>query len=126
MQEIDFIGSSATRMGMRTSLKILEEWGCNQEQVQALLTLPRNYNDLDFEQVSFNQEQIERINYILNIHAGLNALFSNPENIYGFMNMINHNHLFNGAKPIDVILNEESDNFQLVISKRNANHTFSS
>lgn len=116
MQEIDFIGSSATRMGMRTSLKILEEWGCNQEQVQALLTLPRNYNDLDFEQVSFNQEQIERINYILNIHAGLNALFSNPENIYGFMNMINHNHLFNGAKPIDVILNEESDNFQLVIN----------
>ncbi|MGI2151232.1 hypothetical protein ACRN97_21910 [Shewanella baltica] len=119
MQEIDFNGSSATRIGMRTSLKILEEWGCNQEQVQALLTLPKNYNDLDFEQVSFNQEQIERISYILNIHAGLNALFSNPENIYGFMNMVNHNHLFNGAKPIDVILSEESDNFQLVINHIN-------
>lgn len=114
MQEIDFNGSSATRIGMRTSLKILEEWGCNQDQVQALLTPPKNYNDLDFEQVSFNQEQIERISYILNIHAGLNALFSNPENIYGFMNLVNHNHPFNGAKPIDVILSKENDNFQLV------------
>lgn len=119
MQEIDFNASSATRIGMRTSLKILEEWGCNQKQVQALLRLPKNYNDLDFEQVSFNQEQIERINYILNIHAGLNALFSNPENIYGFMNMVNHNHLFNSAKPIDVILSEESDSFQLVINHIN-------
>lgn len=116
MQEIDFNVSSATRIGVRTSLKILEKWGCNQEQVQALLRLPENYNDLDFEQVSFNQEQIERISYILNIHAGLKALFSNPENIYGFMSMVNHNHLFNGAKPIDVILSEESDNFQLVIN----------
>ncbi|MCU7999809.1 hypothetical protein ACRN98_17130 [Shewanella oncorhynchi] len=63
MQEIDFNGSSATRIGMRTSLKILEKWGCNQDQVQALLTPPKNYNDLDFKQVSFNQEQIERISY---------------------------------------------------------------
>ena len=115
MQEIDFNVSSATRIGMRTSLKIMEKWGCNQEQVQALLRLPKHYNDLDFEQVSFNQEQIERISYILNIHASLKALFSNPENIYGFMSMVNHNQPFNGTKPIDMIFNGENKNLQLVM-----------
>lgn len=114
MQEIDFNGSKVTLVRMRAVLNILETWGCNQQQVQALLKLPENYNDLDFEQVSFCQEQVERVSYILNIHAGLSALFSNPENIYGFMNMVNHNQLFNGTKPIDDICNGKIDNFQLV------------
>lgn len=114
MQESDFNGSRVTQVDMSTVLNILEKWGCNQLQVQALLKLSENYNDLDFEQVSFCQEQLERVNYILNIHNGLNALFSNPENIYGFMNMVNHHPPFNGTKPINTILSGKIVNFQLV------------
>lgn len=115
MQEIDFSGSCAAQVGMRVSLKILEKWGCNQQQVQVLLKLPENYKNLDFKKVSFCQEQAERASYILNIHAGLSALFNNPNNIYGFMSMANHHQFFNGKKPIEVILKDDNHNLQLVM-----------
>ena len=48
-------------------------------------------------------DQLERISYILNIHAALRVLFDNPENVYGFMSMENHNPYFNGRSPLDII-----------------------
>lgn len=77
--------------------------------------MPEKYNNLDIEKVNFSQDQVERISYILNIHAGLSVLFSNPENIYGFMNMVNHNEPFNGTRPIDVICNEKINHLKMVM-----------
>lgn len=116
MQKINFNESTAARVGMRTALLILEKWNCNQQQIQTLLKLPEKYDNLDIEKVNFSQDQVERINYILNIHAGLSALFNNPENIYGFMNMVNHNEPFNGTRPIDVICNGKINHFKIIIS----------
>jgi hypothetical protein len=114
MKEIDCIESSVVKVAMGTALQILEKWGCNQQQIQAVLRLPESYSDLDFEQVNFSREQVERVSYILNIHASLSTLFSNPENVYGFMNMVNLNQPFNGTRPIDFIYNSEIDKFKIL------------
>jgi hypothetical protein len=114
MPEIDCNEPSAVRVGMRTVLKILEKWSCNQRQVQNVLQLPENYESLDFEQMSFSREQVERASYILNIHAGLRSTFTNSDNVYGFMNMVNNNNPFNGLKPIDFICNGEIEKFKLL------------
>lgn len=115
MPEVDSNEPRAVSVGMRAALKILEKWSCDPQQAKTLLKLPENFSYLDFEQVSFSLEQVERVNYILNIHASLCELFTNPENVYGFMNMVNHNSPFNGTTPVDFILDGEAFNFQLVI-----------
>ena len=114
MKEIDCIESSVVKVAMGTVLRILEKWSCNQHQVQAVLKLPENYSELDFEQVNFSLEQVERVSYILNIHASLSTLFSNPENVYGFMNMVNLNKPFNGTRPIDFICNSDTERFKIL------------
>ncbi|ABN63779.1 MULTISPECIES: hypothetical protein [Shewanella] len=115
MPEIDSNEPRAVSVGIRAVLKILEKWSCDQQQVKALLKLPENYNDLDFEHENFSLEQVERVRCILNIHASLRTLFTNPENVYGFMSMVNHNSPFNGSTPLNFILNDKAYNFQLVI-----------
>lgn len=112
MQKIDCIDPKVVRVGFKTVLRILGKWSCNQQQIQKLLKLPVNYESLEFEQLCLSREQVERISHILNIHAGLRVAFSNPKNIYGFINMVNHNSPFNGNKPIDFICNGELEHFQ--------------
>lgn len=55
-----------------------------------------------------------------NIHATLKSLFSNEENIYGFMSMKNHNEIFNGKAPIEVIesgsLHELKNTFEHIVN----------
>ena len=115
MLEIDCIEARVVRIGLNTVFNILRKWNCNQKQVQSLLNLPVNYDSLNFDEMRFSREQQERVSYILNIHAGLGAVFSNPENIYGFMNISNHNSPFNGAKPIDYLITGENAEFEAVI-----------
>lgn len=116
MKKITCNESTAIRVGMITAMRILEKWNCNQQQFQTLLMLPENYNDIDLEKMCFSQDQVERVSYILNIHAGLSTLFSNPENIYGFMNMVNYNEPFNGTKPIDILCDEKTNQFEIIFN----------
>ena len=46
---------------------------------------------------------LERISYLLNIHAVLRILFENPENVYGFVRMPNNNPFFNGKTPMEIL-----------------------
>ncbi|MGI2227685.1 hypothetical protein [Shewanella frigidimarina] len=112
MQEINCCDPKIAKVGMEAALTILDKWKCTQAQVQAVLNLPENYKSLDLDTLKINREQIERISYILNIHASLRSTFSNPENVYGFMNMANNNEYFNGRKPIDLICNGEIEGFK--------------
>ena len=57
----------------------------------------------DSENSPLTNEQLEIISYILNIHFELKIIFSNPENIYGFMNMENNTTYFNGQTPLSLI-----------------------
>lgn len=40
---------------------------------------------------------------MLNIHSALRVIFDNPENLYGFMAMANHNPFFQGRTPLEVM-----------------------
>ena len=110
MQNIDCTEPRVVRVGLKTVLDLLAKWNCNQQQIQALLKLPENFDALSveassFEEMSFSDEQVERVSYILNIHAGLRVAFTNQKNVYSFMSMINHASPFNGMQPIDFICN---------------------
>lgn len=89
-----------------TCFNILDKWGCNPDQCAAILGLPRatmyKYRK-DTATAKLSRDQIERASYVLNIHAALRLIFSNPENQYGFMKLKNGNAYFNGASPMDLI-----------------------
>lgn len=53
--------------------------------------------------VGLDSDQMQRISFVLNIHAALRMVFDNPENVYGFVTMANDNHFFNGRTPLEVM-----------------------
>jgi hypothetical protein len=98
--------------GLKAAFNILDEWGCSPEQSMLILDMNRStYDDYrqDINKTSLSDEQLKRVSYILNIHAALRLTFDNPENLYGFMSMNNHNAFFDGRKPIDVIVSGRLD-----------------
>lgn len=92
--------------GLKTVFAILDKWRCSAEQIQRILQISKaayyKYRN-DPSSASLTQDQLERISYLLNIHSSLRLLFDNPQNLYGFMAMSNHNPYFNGLSPLDVI-----------------------
>ena len=116
MNQVNLQDPHVVRIGVTTVLNILDKWQCSNQQVACLLLLPTDFESQDIESMSFSQTQQERVSYILNIHAGLRTMFSNPENTYGFMNMRNHNSPFNGEKPIDFLTNGGNAEFESVMN----------
>lgn len=92
--------------GLKTVFAILDKWHCTAEQIQRILQISKaayyKYRN-DPGSASLTQDQLERISYLLNIHSSLRLLFDNPQNLYGFMAMPNHNPYFNGQSPLDII-----------------------
>jgi hypothetical protein len=85
----------ADRVGPRTALSILEKWSCSAAQKQAILQLSNG--------PPLSDEQRLRISHVLTIHAALRLLFSNPENVYGFMGSCNGAPPFCGRSPLELI-----------------------
>jgi hypothetical protein len=69
---------------------LLERWGINETQKKALIG------------ESSSSEIHMRLSVLLSIHEELRLIFENPQNIYGFMAMINHNPPFNGSRPLEL------------------------
>jgi len=94
--------------GLKAAVAILEKWGATGEQGNAILRVSRSTyarakrRDPGWE-VSLDGDQLTRISLVLNMHAALRVIFDNPENLYGFMSMANHNGYFNGKSPLEVI-----------------------
>ncbi len=94
--------------GLRAAVAILEKWGASGEQAAAILRVSRSTyararrHDPEWR-VSLDEDQLTRISLVLNIHASLRVLFDNPENLYGFMAMANHNVPFHGRSPLQVM-----------------------
>ncbi|MEZ9539129.1 hypothetical protein AB4160_13150 [Shewanella sp. 10N.286.51.B8] len=104
------------KVGLKAVLKILEKWGCNENQILVLLCF-KNKDDISaVNQQDLNQDQVIRISYILNIHGGLRQVFSNPDNVYGFMTMKNQHLLFNGHTPLSLLLEGEHSDFEAVMN----------
>ncbi|WP_434926253.1 antitoxin Xre-like helix-turn-helix domain-containing protein [Shewanella sp. HL-SH5] len=103
---IDFAEAKTSKVGFSAAVSILEKWGCAPKDMLNILRLPRSsYFAFKKPEAKFvlDKDQLTRISYILNIHAALRMYFSNPENVYGFMQMENANPYFEGRKPLDII-----------------------
>ena len=93
-------------MIFRTCNNIFDKWGISSNQKNSILGMTEadfTAYQSDSESSPLTNEQIERLSYILNIHFELKMIFSNPENIYGCMNMNNNNPNFKGKTPISLI-----------------------
>ena len=68
----------------------------SKSKLDALLKSPQNISKMpDFEL---------RLSLLLNIHEELRLTFKTPDNVYGYMTMINHNSPYLGQRPIDLAI----------------------
>ena len=85
---------------------LFEKWQLNQKQRMQLLgftsTSMLHRFENEPEMVSVRPDLETRIGLLLNIHQALRTLFSNPDNVYGYLSMVNNNPPFNGQKPIEI------------------------
>ncbi|MCG8519805.1 antitoxin Xre-like helix-turn-helix domain-containing protein [Marinobacter sp. CA1] len=97
---------SQAATGLKVVFNILDKWGCSITQIQHILGISRaalyRYRQ-NPQSASLSRDQLERLSYVLNIHASLRTLFDNPKNVYGFMSLPNDNPYFNGRTPLAVI-----------------------
>ncbi|SDU28166.1 hypothetical protein SAMN05216296_2829 [Pseudomonas pohangensis] len=87
---------------------ILDIWGASREQACKILRISRStYNRAKQRApgwtVSLDADQMQRVSFVLNIHAVLRQIFDNPENVYGFPSMANNNAFFNGRSPLEIM-----------------------
>jgi hypothetical protein len=98
--------TNAAQTLVSTALNIMEKWSCSEKEKMALLGVGRS--TLHKYQVApssarLSPDLMERISYLLNIHAILRTLFENPENIYGFLRMPNTSRFFSGKAPMELL-----------------------
>ena len=91
---------------IEATMTLLNNWSITKHQKMLLLGLRSNSSlrtlECKPELVVLNREQIMRISILMNIHEAIRVCFKNPENVNGFMSMVNHNPPFNGIRPIDM------------------------
>jgi len=93
-------------IALKAVLNIFDKWGCSSTEKQAVLGMtPSSFfrNAKNPLSAKLSHDQVERISYVLNIHQALRMVFSNKENIYGFMSMENNNPYFNGNTPLSIV-----------------------
>lgn len=94
--------------GLRAAVGILEKWSASSEQACRILRISRStytrarQHDPDWA-VALDSDQMQRISFVLNIHATLRLIFDNPQNVYGFVSMANDNEFFNGRTPLAIM-----------------------
>ena len=94
--------------GLRAAVGILEKWAASSDQACRILRISRStytrarQRDPDWA-VTLDADQMQRISFVLNIHAALRLVFDNPENVYGFPSMANDNDFFNGRSPLEIM-----------------------
>lgn len=98
--------ATAAQAAVGTALNILDKWSCSEKEKMALLGIGRS--TLHKYQATpasarLSPDLLERISYLLNIHAVLRILFENPENVYGFVRLPNSNPFFSGKAPIEIL-----------------------
>lgn len=93
--------------GLKAAVRILDRWKATGEQGEAILRVSHSTyaraKGKNLSEIKLDSDQLTRISYVLNIHAALRMLFENPDNVYGFISMENHNPYFNGRSPLEVI-----------------------
>ena len=106
---------SAAPAALRTVINILTRWSCSRMQMAIILDISPNklYRfTRNPNRVRLNYDQRTRLSYVLNIYQCIGEMFSNPKNIDNFMSLPNHNGLFNGRRPIDLLLEGSIENIR--------------
>jgi hypothetical protein len=97
--------TSAT--GLRAAVRIMEGWKATQDQMGKILRVSRSSINRakteKLDNIALDDDQLDRISFVLNIHAALRTIFDNPENVKGFVNMKNENPFFNGRAPLEIM-----------------------
>jgi hypothetical protein len=94
--------------GLRAAVGILQKWEASSDQACRILRISRStytrarQRDPDWA-VALDADQMQRISFVLNIHATLRLIFDNPQNVYGFVAMANDNEFFNGRSPLEIM-----------------------
>ncbi|PCF97435.1 antitoxin Xre-like helix-turn-helix domain-containing protein [Vreelandella nigrificans] len=98
---------AAAAAGLKAAVRILDKWRATGEQGEAILRVSHSTYARarrgDLAEIKLDSDQLTRISYLLNIHATLRMIFDNPENLYGFVNMVNQNPYFNGRTPLEIM-----------------------
>jgi hypothetical protein len=98
--------ADAAQAAVGAALTIMDKWACSEKEKMAMLGIGRStlhkYQSAPAS-ARLTPDLLERISYLLNIHAILRILFENPENVYGFIRMPNNNAFFNGKAPIEIM-----------------------
>lgn len=92
--------------GLRAAVAILDKWHASSDQACRILRISRSTYTRAKQRdlvIGLDADQMQRISFVLNIHAALRLVFDNPENLYGFPAMANDNDFFNGRSPLDIM-----------------------
>ncbi|MGB5825133.1 MAG: antitoxin Xre-like helix-turn-helix domain-containing protein [Pseudomonas mandelii] len=94
--------------GLRAAVGILEKWSASSDQACRILRISRSTYTRARQRdpawsVTLDSDQMQRISFVLNIHAALRLVFDNPDNVYGFPSMANHNEFFNRRSPLEIM-----------------------
>ncbi len=99
------IGRDHAAAGLKAFFALADHWRLNAEQARILLGLPSErtfYNWKGGRVGNPSHDTMSRIGYLLGIHRALRTLFSNPENVYGWISRENDD--FNGQTPLERML----------------------
>ncbi|KTC93118.1 MULTISPECIES: MbcA/ParS/Xre antitoxin family protein [Legionella] len=117
------INTDQVHAAFKAVLNILHKWRCSTEEMQTLLGLKRStlfkYKSMP-EKASISPDLTERLSYLLNIHAALRILFSNPDSVYGWVRKPNYAPFFNGKSAMDIMLQGRVVDLWAVASRLNA------
>jgi len=117
------ISDNQIKTAFKVVLNIFDKWHCSTEEALVLLGLKRStwfkYKG-NPESATFSHDLIERISYLLNIHAALRILFSKPESVYSWVRKPNHAPFYNGRSAMDIMLQGRVVDLWAVASRLNA------
>ncbi|WP_166251362.1 MbcA/ParS/Xre antitoxin family protein [Marinobacter salicampi] len=95
------------RTSIPVVLNILDKWSCSEDEKRALLgQLPRStfYRmQKTPESVKVTLDLADRLSYILNIHAGLRLILTEPESVYSWVRRPNDHVWFQGRSAMDIM-----------------------
>ena len=102
---------------IKTCFNIMKRWRFTRSEMAVVLGVSTSSLSRYLaspQTVRLSRDQRDRASYILNIHAALCTLFSNPDNIFGFVNMPNYNDFFDGRAPKVLLVEGGMENLILV------------
>ncbi|MFT6915999.1 MAG: hypothetical protein ACJAWL_002316 [Motiliproteus sp.] len=92
---------------LKAVFNILDKWECTTAEKKALLGIEANSTFFKYQKDPSNakvvRDTMERLSYLLNIHAALRILFSAPESVYGWVRKPNNHPFYDGRSAMDVM-----------------------